>query len=91
MNIIINERLQTIDKFRNDLFYYLTSGANAVYKGSNSCPAPDGPYKGIIMINCVAQDPKFREFSKRISLINFSLGAILDITSTVVNKLEAEI
>lgn len=63
--MVIGEQIELINKFRNDLFYYLTSGSNAVYLGSNPCSAIDGPYKGIQMLSCVAFDPEFRELSKK--------------------------
>ena len=43
---------------------YLTTGPFAVYRGTNSCPVPDFPFKGILMMKCVASDPVFRQNCK---------------------------
>ena len=55
---------------------YLTTGPFAVYRGTNSCPVPDFPFKGILMMKCVASDPVFRQncklFKKKKNLTLFS-------------------
>lgn len=91
----IKEQIELIDKFRNDMYYYWKAGASAVYLGTNNCTVLDGPTKGIQMLSCISFDPKFRDLSKKynfqIHIFTLSLGAMLDITSTIVNSLEEEV
>lgn len=65
----IKEQIELIDKFRNDMFYYLTAGESAVYLGTNTCSVTEGPTKGIQMLSCIAFDGKFRELSKIFRLV----------------------
>ena len=60
-----NKLLEVADEFRLHLFYYLTTPPNLVkYLGSNQCNPPDSPFKGVMMLKCVASDPQFRQLGK---------------------------
>ena len=62
--MMTNKMLEKADGYRLQFFYYLTTPPNLVkYYGNNLCPVPNSPFKGVMMLKCVAADPEFRQFS----------------------------
>lgn len=60
----IENYLVIADRLRINMMHYLLSGTKAVYRGDNVCPTPPvSPFKGILMMRCLAKDPTFRQHS----------------------------